>query len=428
MTTMTVCTVATAISARLEARFAEELASVEDATLVRRCADVTELLSAAESGAVTVAAISPDFPGMNGSVVAELTVRGASVLGVVSATSALDARQCEAWSLRRTHVVGSGELEQAFETLAHTGPAEHELSAAAEQAETSLATDGPDDGAAAASSPTSTTVVVWGPPGAPGRTTCATHLAQALSESGPTLLVDADTVAPSCSAHLGLLDEAPGVLAAARLVDAGTLNLHQLRSIAAHVTPGFDVLTGIGHSGRWHELTRFHLGRVLDLAAQHYRWVVIDVAAEVEADESLLFDTVAPSRVGVSSEAFARADHVVALAGCDPVSLQRFVQHAPAIIDLHDDVRVVVSKARERAVGGSASSVVADALERFLGVRPVAVLPDVRDALDAAVLRGTLLEGADGAPYLAAVRDLASELGADVAAHATRRRRAWRRR
>jgi len=44
------------------------------------------------------------------------------------------------------------------------------------------------------------------------------------------------------------------------------------------------------------------------------------------------------------------------------------------------------------------------------------------------VLRGTLLEGADGAPYLAAVRDLASELGADVAPHATRRRRAWRRR
>ena len=42
MTTMTVCTVATAISARLEARFAEELASVEDATLVRRCADVTD--------------------------------------------------------------------------------------------------------------------------------------------------------------------------------------------------------------------------------------------------------------------------------------------------------------------------------------------------------------------------------------------------
>ena len=163
MTTMTVCTVATAISARLEARFAEELASVEDATLVRRCADVTELLSAAESGAVTVAAISPDFPGMNGSVVAELTVRGASVLGVVSATSALDARQCEAWSLRRTHVVGSGELEQAFETLAHTGPAEHELPSAAEQAETSLATDGPDDGAAAASSPTSSTSTASGP-------------------------------------------------------------------------------------------------------------------------------------------------------------------------------------------------------------------------------------------------------------------------
>ena len=42
-----------------------------------------------------------------------------------------------------------------------------------------------------------------------------------------------------------------------------------------------------------------------------------DAAAEVEADESLLFDTVAPSRVGVSSEAFARADHVVVWASVD---------------------------------------------------------------------------------------------------------------
>lgn len=424
-------TVATAISSRLEARFAAELAGVEDATLVRRCADVTELLSAAESGAVTVAAISPDFPGMNGSVVAELTVRGASVLGVVSATSALDERQCEAWSLRRTHVVGSGELARALDGLGRaTGEPDPSDGAdcAAGVPSVRRGEDDTTDDEERAGAPATTRIVVWGPPGAPGRTTCATHLAQVLSESGPTLLVDADTVAPSCASHLGLLDEAPGILAAARLVDAGTLNLHQLRSVVAHVGSQLDVLTGIGHGGRWHELTRFHLARILDLAAQHYRWIVVDVAADVETDESLLFDTIAPSRAAASIEAFESADHVVALAACDPVSLQRFVQHAPSVMSAHDGVRVVVSKARESAVGGAPATVVSDALERFAGTRAVAVLPDVRDALDVAMLAGTLLTERTGAAYLAAVRGLAEQLGAEAPPVATRRRGLLRRR
>lgn len=433
-------TVGTAISSRLEARFASELALVDDATLVRRCADIEELLTAAESGAITVAAVSPDFPGMSGSVIAELTMRGANVLGVTSPTSPLDERQCEAWSLRQTHVVGSGLLEAELRALHHAavpiGVGSVATAAAGPEGTASeLPVDVAQGDAQGRAEPTESAataqiVMVWGPHGSPGRTTCATHLARELAASGTTLLLDADTTAPSCAAHLGLLDEAPGILAAARLVDAGTFNAHQLRSIAAHVDDGFDVLSGIGHAGRWHELTRFHLARILDVAATSYRWIVVDVAADLHADESLLFDTLAPARNAAGLEVMERADVVLALASADPVSLQRFVQQGGEVLGAHPDVRVVVSRARDAAVGGHASTVVTHALERFVGVSPVAVLPDAREAVDGALLTGRLVapEGR-GRDYVLAVKALAVRLGAEpVGVASSRRRRLLRRR
>lgn len=405
MTSTLTTTVGTAISARLEARFAAELAGIDDAALVRRCADVEELLTAAEAGAITVAAVSPDFPGMNGSIVAELTVRGATVLGVTSATSPLDERQCEAWGLSQTHVVGSGHLRAVLDAVAASVGSASPVETAAPAT--------PVAGAGSGDSPDSRLVLVWGPPGSPGRTTTATHLARELGADGACLLIDADTVAPSCAAHLGLLDEASGVLAAARLVDAGTLNLHQLQSIAAHVDDGFDVLSGVGSPQRWHELTRFHVARIIELARTHYRWIVVDIAGDLASDEAMMFDTIAPARNGAALEALAHADVVLALAAADPISLQRFARSGADLISDHDDMRVVVTKARDAAVGGSAAGVVSAALDRFVGVRPVAVVPDARDALDAALLRGALVDTSTraGAEFVAAIREIASCLG-----------------
>lgn len=424
--------VATAISARLEARFAAELEDVEDAELVRRCADVEELLTVAEAGSVTVAAISPDFPGMNGSVVAELALRGTSVLGVVAPTSPTDARQCEAWALSHVHLVGSGELEQLVRSLERSpvtvGGAGLSVTTeeVGEEADTpstfsQRATVGP-----LSTSPNAgqraTVVTVWGPAGSPGRTTCATHLAHALSQDGPTLLIDADTVAPACAPVLGLLDEAPGLLAAARLVDAGTLNLSQLRTLTVTLDEGFDVLTGIGRASRWHELSRFHLGAVLDQAVTGYRWIVLDIASDLSVDESLLYDTVAPVRAAAGIEAVERSDVLLALAACDPIGLQRFVVEWEQVGSSHPATRVVISKAREQAVGGAPEKVVAKALARFADVDPVAVLPDARDELDSALLLGKLLSTTrPDSAYVAAVARVAASLGATAGPPATRR-------
>src|SRR5690606_7661228 len=60
-----------------------------------------------------------------------------------------------------------------------------------------------------------TVVVVWGPHGAPGRTSLAIALAAEFAAAGlRTVLADADTHAASVAPSLGLLDEAPGFAAA----------------------------------------------------------------------------------------------------------------------------------------------------------------------------------------------------------------------
>ena len=69
-----------------------------------------------------------------------------------------------------------------------------------------------------------TVVTVWGPGGAPGRSSLAIAIAAELGAAGVyTALGDADTHGASIAPALGLLDEAPGFAAACRLAGAGAL-------------------------------------------------------------------------------------------------------------------------------------------------------------------------------------------------------------
>ena len=99
-------------------------------------------------------------------------------------------------------------------------------------------------------------VAVWGPTGAPGRTSVALGIAGELAELGfPTMLIDADVYGGVVAQLLGLLDEAPGLAAACRLANNGTLDLPGLAELAVQVRPGLRVLTGIARAERW---LRFH--------------------------------------------------------------------------------------------------------------------------------------------------------------------------
>ncbi len=72
-------------------------------------------------------------------------------------------------------------------------------------------------------------LVVWGPAGAPGRTTVAVGLASEIAAAGhECLLLDVDAYGGAVAQHLGVLDEVSGLLAAARAANAGQLDEDRL--------------------------------------------------------------------------------------------------------------------------------------------------------------------------------------------------------
>ena len=89
-------------------------------------------------------------------------------------------------------------------------------------------------------------MAVWGPTGAPGRTTVAVTVAAELAASGvATLLADADVYGGVVAQVLGFLDEAPGLAAAARLANNGQLDVAALAGAAPHAAPQLRVVTRI---------------------------------------------------------------------------------------------------------------------------------------------------------------------------------------
>ena len=254
---------------------------------------------------------------------------------------------------------------------------------------------------------------MWGPTGAPGRTTVATTLAAEIARRGiEVLLVDADTYGGCVAQTLGLLDEAPGIAAACRAADQGLLDLPALSRIAPTVVPGLRVLTGLPKAERWPEVRAAALERVLELSRSLVQVVVVDCGFCLEDDEELSYDTVAPRRNEATLTSLAASDHVVAVGGADPVALQRFVRGLQELGTVPSGEPVpVVNRVRSGAVGSRPESRIADSLLRFAGLTSVRFVPDDPGALDGALLAGrSLVEHAPDSPVHDAVADLATAL------------------
>lgn len=435
-------TVATAIAAAQEAAVAEYLSDASDITLVRRCADLSDLLAVAEAARVSVAVVSASFPDLDRSAIARLRECGVAVVGVISPWDEHDA--LAAWSVpsaplqagpeqllslvRNADVTdltanstdtngtdANGVATTAGGTTgATTNRRRGDDSGSDQQGRHSGAEEvGTEDGAAGVED--GVVVVVWGPPGAPGRTTVAVNLAAELAAGGvSTLLVDADTHAASVAQHLALLDEAPGVAAATRLADAGRLDLRSLAAAAPVALPDLRVLTGLPRADRWPEIRDESLTHVLQVARSLVSVTVVDVAAPLEEDEDLSYDTRAPRRNAATLAALRTADRIIAVGAGDPVGLQRLVRGLADLAAIgKNDAEVVVNKVRSSAVGSHAQTVIADSLDRFAAVTATAFIPDDRDALDGALLAGRVLrECAPSSPARLAITDLATQFGA----------------
>ena len=235
--------------------------------------------------------------------------------------------------------------------------------------------------------------VVWGPTGAPGRTTVAVTFAASLAGAGmSTMLVDLDTWGASVAQVLGLVDEAPGVAAAARASEQGTLDVPGLARLAPEVVPGLRVLTGLPKADRWPELRAGAMEDILGLSRGVVDHVVVDVGFAVEDDEELSYDTAAPRRNAATLTALEAADHLVVVGAADPVGLQRLVRAVQDVAVVPSPrPTVVVNKVRASVAGPRPERAIRDVLARFAGMDDVRFMPWAPDDCDAALLAGRSL-------------------------------------
>ncbi len=341
-------------------------------------------------------------------MLARLGTLGVPVVGLVTAGDSDAVRRLTHWG---AHAVVEADP-------ADLGTAVRELGAALRSAAADPAAPGPDDDLVEQEHGRGRVVTVWGPAGAPGRTTVAVALADEASRLGTSvLLVDADTWAPSVPVLLGLVDDGPGLASACRRALAGTLDVDALAAVVREVHPGLLVLPGIPRAGRWNEVRAAALSEVLAAARELADLVGVDVGAPLESDEELVFDTQAPRRNAAALVALEESDVVLAVGSADPVGLVRLVAGLAELADSVRgiDVRVVVTRLRQSALGHRPAAAVVEAVHRHAHLDLVWTVPDDRPAYDAALRDGrTLAEAAPSSPARHALRGVAVELLRDL--------------
>lgn len=260
-------------------------------------------------------------------------------------------------------------------------------------------------------------IVVWGPSGAPGRSTIAIQLAVELARSDRrTALIDADTVAPSLALLLGLGDDAPGIAAACRRAELGALDsaeLTRLASVLATSAGPIEVLGGINRPGRWPELGAQRLQSTLRAARSWCEETVVDVASAFDADDEATYDLAGPRRHAATLAALQEADTIIAVASADPLGISRFLREHAELrrLTAPTPISVVINQVRPGPLGIDARGQVRRTLERFAGITDVTFLPFDQRAADAALLHARPM--ADLTPrsaLVAAVRRLAATL------------------
>jgi len=417
--------VLTALGAAWEPDVVTAVEGTAGYAVVRRCADLADLLAAGAAGMGDVALVSPDLRALDRPALHELGTHGVAVAGVAAPGDEVGERRLRQLGLTVVVLadVTSPELEDALDGLG--SGAEGALDAQALPAASTDDADGDDPDGGDPDEP-GRVVAVWGPTGAPGRTTVALNLAAELATRGPTLLVDADTYGSAVAQSLGLLDEAPGMAAACRAADQGSLDLMALARLAPEVTPGLRVLTGIPRAERWTELRAPSVAHVLTLARRLARVVVVDCGFAVEDDEELSYDTLAPRRNAATLTTLEQADDLLVVGAADPIGLQRLVRAVQDLAAVPSPTpSVVVNKVRASAVGSRPERRIAEALGRFAGMDELTYLPWDQASLDGAMLAGrSLVESAPQSELRKAVAALSDRYAAVGAVPSRRGRRA----
>ncbi|MFC6694864.1 AAA family ATPase [Nocardioides daphniae] len=381
----------------------DRLREASGIVVLKRCVDVDDLLASAATQQADVAVVSSDAPGLDGSTVQALRRHG---VGVVAVTGTHLREDAEARLARVGVLAAVPETDLTSLPGALLALADHEAAVPAPRTPLADAPGAGDAGGAPRPAEPGRVTVVWGPVGAPGRTTVATAIASELARrSRATVLVDADPHA-SVAQHLGVQDQVSGLLSAART--ASPVQAERLAAAARGVDDHLALLTGLPRPERQVELRDGVLGEILTELALTCD-VVVDTGADLLAPHGLR-DGVA----GLTLEALESADEVVVVGAADPVGLARLARGLVQLREGWSDtpVRVVVNRMRP-SLGWSRADVAA-MVEGFASVSSLHFLPDDRQAVDRALVAARSVAHEEGSALAGGVRELVDALHPDT--------------
>ena len=386
-----IVTLLVSTGAAWESRALAALTEHPGVVVLKRCVDVDDLLATASAGQAQVAVLGAELSGLDGPVVDQLQQYG--VRAVVVAPDD-DVARARAHRIGIDAVVAADRIDELPDAVIRDpGPA---LSAAP--------TIAPVASSTASAPPAGRVIAVWGPGGAPGRTTLATALAAELARRRlTTVLLDADPYGGAVAQQLGVLDEVSGLLSAARLVAGGSID-ERFATVQRRLSDHLLVITGLPRPDRWVEVRPGALAAIVERARAGAQ-VVIDTGFSLEQDP--VADVgVRPERNGLTVEALEAAEEILLVGSADPVGLARL---ARAVAEAHEllpapVLRVVVNRMRP-TLGWRESDVVA-MLAGFGHNVGVHFLPDDQPAVDRALVAGRTLVESGESPLTRAVAGL----------------------
>ena len=244
----------------------------------------------------------------------------------------------------------------------------------------------------AAAMPQVRTIGVWGPAGAPGKSTLALNLADSLAFAGRrTLLIDSDLVAPSLALMVGAADQATGLSAACKLAREASLDPAELLRVSIKVDAAgssFWLLPGISGASRWPEITPSAIETVLRAASRDFDVAIFDLASSLEP--ALRTEAAALARNELTRYLVSNVDQLICLAQPDAISVHRMLRQLPDIQRMRADaaVTLVINRVRDAVAGSKPEHQLSETFSALVKIAPAFFLPDDHSTTDSALRSG----------------------------------------
>ncbi len=355
--------------------------------VLRRCVDLDDLLALALQGQAEAAVVSASLGGLDADAVRRLDDAGVAILAVSDGSAGASHHD-------RMHRLGVVLVapEEAADRLG-------DLLAAGPDTVPVPADDRPAHRGEAAGG---RSVAVWGPTGAPGRSTVAMALAAERATVSRVVLCDADPYGGTLAQHLGVVEDVSGLLAVARLANEAALDHAGLAASLRRVAPGLDLLTGLPRPERWREVREGVVSALVQLARAEAD-PVVDCGFSIEEGS----EQAGVPRNVATLEALAAADAIVVVGSAEPAGLTRLARSLVALTEVVPEPPAVVVVNRMRDSLGWRGSDVTAMIEGFAPGVPVRFWPEERAVLDRAMISGRSLAELGEHPLRACARDLA---------------------